>query len=60
MVVILILWWMMNEVIFTMMVTYEMSIKTLIRNSLLMSIARLPIAFLILLGTVARFCSSIN
>ena len=53
MVVILILWWMMNEVIFTMMVTYEMSIKTLIRNSLLMSIARLPIAFLILLGTVA-------
>ena len=53
MIVLLILWWMLNEVIFTMMVTYEMNIKTLIRNSFLISVARLPIAFVILLGTVA-------
>ena len=36
-----------------MMVTYDMKLFTLIRNSILMVIARLPIAFLILLGTVA-------
>ncbi len=53
MVVVLILWWMLNEVIFTMMVTYEMNLRTLIRNSFLISVARLPIAFLILLGCVA-------
>ena len=52
MLVILIIWWMMNEVIYVMMVTYEMKLFTLIRNSVLMVIARLPIAFLILLGTV--------
>ncbi|MBQ9408866.1 MAG: DUF624 domain-containing protein [Clostridia bacterium] len=53
MLVILIVWWMMNEVIYVMMVTYDMKLFTLIRNSILMVIARLPIAFLILLGTVA-------
>ena len=53
MLVRLIIWWMMNEVIYTMMVTYDMKLFTLIRNSVLMVIARLPIAFLILLGTVA-------
>ena len=53
MLVILIVWWMMNEIIYVMMVTYEMKFFTLIRNSILMVVARLPIAFLILLGTVA-------
>ena len=53
MLVLLIVWWMMNEVVYTMMVTYEMKFSVLIKNSVLMVIARLPIAFLILLGTVA-------
>ncbi len=53
MLVILIIWWMMHEIIYVMMVTYEMKFSTLIRNSALIVIARLPVAFLILLGTVA-------
>ncbi len=53
MVVLLIIWWMMYEVIYVMMVTYEMKLRTLIRNSILITIARLPVAFVILLGTVA-------
>ena len=52
MLVLLIIWWMMNEVIYVMMVTYQMKLFTLIRNSVLMVVARLPIAFLILLGSV--------
>ena len=53
MVILLILWWMMNEIVFFMMVTYKMKFKDLIRNGIIISIARLPVAFLILLGTVA-------
>ena len=53
MLVLLIVWWMMNEIIYVMMVTYDMKFFTLIRNSILIVIARLPIAFLILLGTIA-------
>ena len=36
------LWWMANMLIMPMMVTYEMNFKTLVRNSLLMVIARFP------------------
>ena len=53
MLVLFVVWWMANEVIFPMMVTYDMKVKDLIRNSIIMSLARLPYAFLILLGTVA-------
>ncbi|MBQ3760924.1 MAG: hypothetical protein II875_02795 [Clostridia bacterium] len=53
MVVLLVIWWMMNELIYVMMVTYDMKFGQLIKNSIIMAIARLPIAFLILLGTVA-------
>lgn len=53
MVMLLFVWWMVNEVIFAMMVTYDMKLKQLIRNSLIMVVARLPIAALILIGSLA-------
>ena len=53
MVVMLVLWWMMNEIIFPMMVTYDMKLKQLLKNSLIMVLAKLPISFVILLGIVA-------
>ncbi|MBR4235450.1 MAG: DUF624 domain-containing protein [Clostridia bacterium] len=49
MVVLLLLWWMANELMFVMMVTYNMRLRDIIRNSIIMSIAKLPKAFLILL-----------
>jgi len=52
MVMLLFVWWMVNEVIFPMMVTYDMKLKQLIRNSVIMVIARLPIAAAILLGSL--------
>ncbi len=52
MVMLLFVWWMVNEVIFPMMVTYDMKLKQLIRNSVIMVIARLPIAALILIGSL--------
>lgn len=53
MVMLLIVWWMVNEIIFPMMVTYDMKLRQLIRNSVIMVLARLPIAALILIGSVA-------
>lgn len=41
------LWWMMNMVIYPMMVTYEMKLGQLIRNSAIMIVARLPWSVLI-------------
>lgn len=52
MVMLLFVWWMVNEVIFAMMVTYDMKLKQLIRNSVIMVLARLPIAALILIGSL--------
>lgn len=52
MVMLLFVWWMVNEVIFPMMVTYEMKLTQLIRNSVIMVLARLPIAALILIGSL--------
>lgn len=52
MVVLLIVWWMINEIIFPMMVTYDMKLSQLIRNSAIMVVARLPISFVILLGSL--------
>ncbi len=53
MVMLLAIWWMMNEVIFAMMVTYDFKIRHLIRNSAIMVIARLPMSVLILLICIA-------
>lgn len=52
MIVLLLVWWMMNEIIFPMMVTYKMTIRQLLRNSAIMVIARLPLSFVILLGSL--------
>ena len=52
MVMLLFVWWMVNEVIFPMMVTYDMKIRQLIRNSIIMVLARLPIAAAILIGSL--------
>jgi len=49
-VMMLALWWMINMLIFPMMVTYDMNLKTLIRNSALIAAARLPWSVLFLLG----------
>ncbi len=53
MVVLLILWWMANELMFPMLITYEMKFKDILKNSIIIALARLPWAFLILLGSVA-------
>ena len=37
-------WWMMNMVIYTMMVTYDMKFSQLVRNSAIMVVARLPLS----------------
>ena len=44
------LWWLSNMLIFPMMVTYDMKLGTLIRNSIMMAVARLP--FTLLFGVV--------
>jgi uncharacterized membrane protein YesL len=49
-VMMLALWWMINMLIYPMMVTYDMNLKTLIRNSALVAAARLPWSILFLLG----------
>jgi len=49
-VMMLALWWMINMLIFPMMVTYDMNLKTLIRNSALIAAARLPWSILFLVG----------
>ena len=41
-VVCVVVWWMINMLIFPMMVTYEMKFGQLVRNSAIMVIARLP------------------
>lgn len=48
-----VIWWMMNMLIFPMMVTYDMKLRHLIRNSFIMVIARLPWSLLFLVGSVA-------
>lgn len=45
-VIICALWWMVNMLIFPMMVTYEMKFGTLVRNSFIMGLARLPFTVL--------------
>ena len=40
------LWWMVNMLIFPMMVTYNMKFGTLVRNSFIMGLARLPFTLL--------------
>ena len=45
-------WWMMNMVIFPMMVTYEMKLRHLIRNALIMVVGRLPFSVLFWVGSL--------
>ena len=47
-IMMLALWWMINMLIYPMMVTYDMNLKTLIRNSALIAAARLPWSILFL------------
>lgn len=49
-VMMLALWWMINMLIFPMMVTYDMNLKTLIRNAALIAAARLPWSILFMGG----------
>ncbi len=51
-VTVCVLWWMINMQIYTMMVTYDMKLSQLIRNSAIIAIARLPWSLLFLLGSV--------
>lgn len=44
-------WWMMNMLIYAMMVTYDMKLRHLLRNSAIMVVARLPWSLLFLAGT---------
>jgi uncharacterized membrane protein YesL len=39
-------WWMANIVLFPMMVTYDMKLRQLVRNSFIITLARLPWAIL--------------
>lgn len=50
-VMICVMWWMMNMLMFAMMVTYDMKLRHIIRNSAIMVIARLPWSLLFLAGT---------
>ena len=47
------LWWMANMLITPMMVTYDMKFGTLVRNALIMVVARLPWSMLIWGGSIA-------
>lgn len=45
-IILLCVWWMANMLITPMMVTYDMSFKTLVRNAIIMTLGRLPWALL--------------
>lgn len=45
-------WWMMNMLLFPMMVTYDLKFKDLVRNAAIMAVARLPWSVLFLAGSV--------
>lgn len=47
------LWWMANMLILPMMITYDMPFKTLVRNSFVIIIARLPFSILVWAPTLA-------
>ncbi len=46
------IWWMANMVITPMMVTYDMNFRTLARNGVIMTLARLPWALLIWIPSI--------
>lgn len=52
-IVVCVIWWMMNMLAYTMMVTYDMKLKTILRNCALIAIGRLPWSALFLGVTVA-------
>ncbi|NLG25693.1 MAG: DUF624 domain-containing protein [Clostridiales bacterium] len=47
------LWWMANMLIFPMMVTYDMKLKQLVRNSFIITLARLPWSILFWAAPIA-------
>lgn len=51
MVVLFVVWWMMNQLTFSLLVSYEMKFRDLLRNAVIMSLARLPFSVLFLLVT---------
>ncbi len=52
-VLLIAIWWMSNMIIYTMMVTYNFNLRQLIRNSMIMVVARLPFSVLFLIGSLA-------
>ncbi|MGI6172305.1 MAG: DUF624 domain-containing protein [Christensenellales bacterium] len=52
-VLLIAIWWMSNMIIYPMMVTYNFNLRQLIRNSMIMVVARLPFSVLFLLGSLA-------
>lgn len=50
-IIVFMVWKLTEMVIYTMMVTYELSFKNLVRNALLLTMAKLPLAILIKLIT---------
>ncbi|MCQ2437695.1 MAG: YesL family protein [Clostridia bacterium] len=52
-IMVFVIWKLAEMVIYTMMVTYELSLMNLIRNSILLTVARLPLAVGIKLATLA-------
>jgi len=51
-IMVALVWWMMNMVIFTMMVTYKLKFTQLLRNSAIVIMARLPWAALVFIGSL--------
>lgn len=42
MLVVLCVWWMMNMIAYPMMITYDLKLRTVLRNSLILIVGRLP------------------
>ena len=42
MLVVLCVWWMMNMIAYPMMITYDLKLRTILRNSLILIVGRLP------------------
>lgn len=50
-VVLCVFWWMMQMIAFPMLVTYDMKLSQVLRNCAIITVARLPLSFLFLLGS---------
>lgn len=52
-IIICCIWWMANMLIVPMMVTYDMDFRTLVKNSIIMTLSRLPWSLLFWGGSIA-------